>query len=40
MAGLVYSLKILPINHLVKILGYSLKSDKLFINSKKGGKEI
>ena len=35
-----YSFKIQPIIHLIKILGYSLKEDRLFIKSKKGGKEI
>ena len=39
-SGIHYSLKIWPIINLIKILGYSLKYDQLFINSKKGGKEI
>ena len=39
-SGIYYSLKIELIIHLIKILGYSLKQDQLFINSKKGGKEI
>ena len=39
-SGIHYSLKIEPIIHLIKILGYSLKSDQLFIKSKKCGKEI
>ena len=39
-SGIHYSLKIQPIIHLIKILGYSLKSDQLFIIGKKGGKEI
>ena len=30
----------MPIIYLIKILGYSLKYDQLFIKSKKGGKEI
>ena len=38
--GIHYSLKIWPIFHLIKILGYSLKYDQLFIIGKKGGKEI
>ena len=39
-SGIHYSLKILPVIHFIKILGHSLKYDQLFINSKKGGKEI
>ena len=39
-SGIHYSLKIQPIIRLIKILGYSLKQDQLFIKSKKGGKEI
>ena len=39
-SGIYYSLKIELIIYLIKILGYSLKQDQLFINSKKGGKEI
>ena len=39
-SGIHYSLKIKPIIYLIKIFGYSLKYDKLFIKSKKGGKEI
>ena len=39
-SGIHYSLKIYPIIHLIKILGYSLKLDKLFITSEKDGKEI
>ena len=38
-SGIHYSLKILPIIHLIKILGYSLKLDQLFIKSKRDGKE-
>ena len=38
-SGIHYSLKIKPIIHLIKILGYSLNKDKSFIESKKGGKE-
>ena len=38
-SGIHYSLKIRPIIHLIKILGYSLKYDKLFIKSKKDNKE-
>ena len=30
-SGIHYSLKNLPIIHLIKILGYSLKKDQLFI---------
>ena len=32
-SGIHYSLKILPIIHFIKILGYSLKLDQLFIKS-------
>ena len=39
-SGIHYTLKIEPIIHLIKILGYSLKQDQLFIKSKRGGKEI
>ena len=39
-SGIHYSLKILPIIHLITILGYSLKYDQLFITSVKGSKEI
>ena len=39
-SGIQYSLKIKPIIHLIKILSYSLKYDKLFIKSKKDDKEI
>ena len=39
-SGIHYSLKNLPIIHLIKIFGYSLKQDQLFIIGKKGGKEI
>ena len=39
-SGTHYSLKILPFIHLIKIWGYSLKYDQLFIKSKKGGVEI
>ena len=39
-SGIHYSLKIWPIIHLIKILGYSLKLDQLFIKSKKDGEEI
>ena len=35
-SGIHYSLKIQSIIHLIKILGYSLKYDQLFIKSKKG----
>ena len=35
-----YSLKIKPIIRLIKILGYSLKLDQIFIKSKIDGKEI
>ena len=38
-SGIHYSLKILPIIHLISILGYSFKLDQLFIKSKRGGKE-
>ena len=38
-SGVHYSLKVLPIIHLIKILGYSLKLDQLFIKSKRDGKE-
>ena len=34
-----YSLKIYPIIHIIKILGYPLKLDQLFIKSKKGCEE-
>ena len=39
-SGILYSLKIKPIIHLIKILGYSLKLDQLYIDSKKDSKEI
>ena len=39
-SGIHYSLKIWPIIHLIKILGYSLKLDQLFMKSKKDGEEI
>ena len=39
-SGIHYSLKIKPIIHLIKILGYSLKLDQLFINSTIGGRKI
>ena len=39
-SGIHYSLKIQPIIHLIKILGYLLKLEKLIIKSKKGGREI
>ena len=39
-SGIHYSLKILPIIHLIKILHYSLNLDQLFIKSKIGGKGI
>ena len=39
-SGIHNSLKIWPIIHLIKILGYTLKQDQLFIKSKKNGKEI
>ena len=38
-SGIHYSLNFLPIIHLIKILGYSLKLDQLFIKSKRDGKE-
>ena len=38
-SGIHYSLKILPIIHLIKTLGYSLKIDQLFIKTKIDGKE-
>ena len=38
-SGIHYSLKNLPIIHLIKILGYSLKLDQLFIKRKRDGKE-
>ena len=39
-SGIHYSVKNQPIIHLIRILGYSLELDQLFIKSKKGGKEI
>ena len=38
--GIHYSLKIQPIIHLIKILGYSLKLDQLFIKVREMAKKL